>query len=111
VLSPFIKNLPFIFSIGGALLVFVFYSLYSKTYIFANPLLTKIIRQSSHKWYFDVIYNRLINAKVLSAGYFTYKLLDKGVIELFGPSGAASILYKTSSVLRRSQTGLIYNYI
>jgi hypothetical protein len=42
----------------------------------------------SNKWYFDVIYNRLINYNILHFSYeVTFKTIDKGVLEIVGPFG------------------------
>lgn len=65
-----------------------------------------------HKWHFDTVYHGFITKNVLKLGYtVTFKYLDKGVIEFFGPYGLPKFIY--SSIARflsqASQTGYIYN--
>ena len=49
----------------------------------------------SYKWYFDAIYNELINRPILKIAYTTiFKSLDKGVLELFGPYGISYLIFQ-----------------
>lgn len=42
----------------------------------------------NRRWLFDRLQNDLIGSVVLKLGYnTTYKLVDKGIIEVFGPRG------------------------
>jgi NADH:ubiquinone oxidoreductase subunit 5 (subunit L)/multisubunit Na+/H+ antiporter MnhA subunit len=42
----------------------------------------------NRKWYFDRIYNQLIGQNALSISYhYSYKDIDRGLIEKVGPSG------------------------
>jgi len=40
----------------------------------------------------------------------TYKILDKGLIEMVGPTGLVSLLKKATLSLSSFQSGLVYNY-
>ncbi len=65
----------------------------------------------NQKWYFDQIYNRFCVQPLLKIGYHTtFKLLDKGIIEILGPYGIASIIRFTVDRARNIQSGLIYHY-
>jgi len=59
----------------------------------------------------DKVNNEFISQNVLFLGYeVTYKTLDRGIIEIFGPFGISSVLYSKNSFVNRLQTGLIYHY-
>lgn len=110
-LPYYIKLVPVIFSIVGALLALYLYHscpffLYHFTfkvrplYIFLNK-----------KWFFDKVYNDYVVPSILAFGYsVSFKLLDKGLIEYLGPLGLANFFTRVSSAFSRYQTGYIYHY-
>ena len=70
-----------------------------------------IYRFLSYKWYFDAIYNELINRPLLKVAYKTiFKSLDKGLLELFGPYGTSYVLFLGASKMKRMQVGEVYYY-
>lgn len=112
-LSPFIKFTPVIFSLFGALLSVYLYHLSSKSMLVfkTTQLGMKLYTFFNSKWHFDYIYNSFIVTPVLQFGNsVTYKLIDRGIIELLGPTGIARGLTNTSSFLSRIQSGFIYQY-
>jgi len=65
----------------------------------------------SYKWYFDAIYNELINRPVLKMAYTTiFRSLDKGVLELFGPYGISYLLFSGARKMKHMQIGEVYYY-
>jgi NADH-ubiquinone oxidoreductase chain 5 len=63
------------------------------------------------KWYFDRIYNQSIGQRILFYGYYlSYKDLDRGILENFGPSGLVLFISKTASSLKHAQSGNIFHY-
>jgi proton-translocating NADH-quinone oxidoreductase chain L len=63
------------------------------------------------KWGFDAVYNRLLNQPLLKRAYsITFSLIDKGVLELFGPTGGGQAVHRTGTLLTRAQTGRVYDY-
>jgi len=65
----------------------------------------------NRKWFFDKVYNEFINQSLLHFSYWTtYKLIDRGLIEHWGPKGIGTFLNKYSILLNNLHTGLIYNY-
>jgi NADH-ubiquinone oxidoreductase chain 5 len=66
----------------------------------------------SKKWYFDDFYTKVVSKYILYFSYqISFKLLDKGLIELIGPLGIVQLIKVGSKKLNSFQTGLIYNYI
>jgi hypothetical protein len=48
----------------------------------------------------------------MNFGYsVSFKLLDRGLIELLGPNGISTNIYSKSSKINRIQTGFLFHYI
>jgi NADH:ubiquinone oxidoreductase subunit 5 (subunit L)/multisubunit Na+/H+ antiporter MnhA subunit len=64
------------------------------------------------KWYFDNLYNKFITLPLLKICYnLFFKTIDKGIIELLGPTGISNKMYTFSKSIKQLQTGFIFNYI
>ena len=62
--------------------------------------------------YFDKIINDYIASPVLYLGHvYTYKDIDRGLIEKFGPWGIVTSIKSYVATFRLIQTGYIYNYL
>lgn len=106
-----IKLLPVILSILGAILTLNIQSLLTPSSSSSSLFTYKLFTFLSDKWHFDFIYNKFINLPLFIAGYnYSYKLVDRGLIEILGPTGFARIF--TNLTFRNSiiQTGLVTTY-
>jgi len=66
----------------------------------------------SKKWYFDKLNNEFIVQYFLSLGYgFAYKSTDRGLLEIFGPTGLTTNTKKIGLQFTRFFTGLPYHYV
>ena len=66
----------------------------------------------SHKWFFDFFYNSFIVKYFLNFCYFiSFKLIDRGLIEIFGNLGLVNISSKLSLIFSKFHSGFIYHYI
>lgn len=108
-----IKLIPLFFSLlgaGSAVLLNHYFSKYLyniKISVFGRDFYTFL----NKRWFFDKIQNEFIGKNILSFGYnITYKLLDRGLIEIIGPFGVSSIVRDLSRKISNFQTGYIYNY-
>ena len=130
-ISLFFKILPLIFSCGGIVFSLVLNMLMgmhinslkkrNNCFLITNEIkwvyynnfycfFIKLFWFLNNKWYFDYLYNNYIGFFILRHGYETfYKLLDKGVIEICGPQGLSTIVYRISLNLSKKQTGYIYH--
>ena len=63
------------------------------------------------KWYFDSFYNRIFVLPSLLGGIAFFKLLDKGLIELLGPTGAVSVVSWLSNNIKSLQSGYLHSYV
>jgi NADH-ubiquinone oxidoreductase chain 5 len=107
------KLLPVILSISGAFASFVFYSfgtlfLYNLKISFMGR---KVYNFLNKKWFFDKVYNEFATQSFLSFGYHvSYKMIDRGIIEILGPMGFSNAVYKTGTILSRLESGFLYHY-
>ena len=63
------------------------------------------------RWLFDKVLNDQVGEKTLSLGYFTsFRTLDKGFIEYFGPTGAVLVTEHLAKRVSTLQSGLIHHY-
>nr|YP_010508049.1 NADH dehydrogenase subunit 5 [Phytophthora gonapodyides]UXG56390.1 NADH dehydrogenase subunit 5 [Phytophthora gonapodyides] len=112
-LPTFFKLLPVILSFGG--LFSAFYLYFFKFKFLYNLKISEyglyFYNFLNRKWYFDKIYYEFINQYILKVGYnVTYKMIDKGLIEMCGPYGLTTIFAFLSQKIILLQTGYIYHY-
>ena len=113
-LFTLIKNIPFIFTVCGAVLSLLLINCFnvSKEYVFYKKLdarYTYIFLNK--KWHFDQLVNEWIVVKIMNFGYgSTFLSIDKGLIEKLGPSGISlSVFDFSSNFVGFSSSGLISN--
>lgn len=65
----------------------------------------------AHKWYFDTVYNRIVNQPLLEGSYrVVFSLIDKGLLEFIGPTNLSLLTSRVSFLTRAAQTGRVYDY-
>ena len=107
------KVLPVILSITGATSSFILYSFFNNTLfnIKLSYVGKKLYNFFSKKWFFDKVYNEYITQSLFKFSYNTsYKLVDRGIIEILGPMGLSSLITKKAKIFYKLQTGSIYHY-
>jgi hypothetical protein len=63
------------------------------------------------RWGFDLVWNQQISMKVLGAGSASWASLDKGILELLGPSGISQKVRGTLlPSVQKMQTGAVHDY-
>ncbi len=112
-LYTFFKLLPVLLSFFG--LFSAFYLYFFKFKFLYNLKMSKyglyLYNFLNRKWYFDKLYYEFLNQYILKIGYnFTYKHMDKGLIEMCGPYGFINIFSFLSQQIIAIQTGYIYHY-
>jgi len=109
-----IKWIPFFVSIfGGSLAVCLYHLLLRLSFSFYNntSLFIFIYTFFNKKWFFDRLQNELIGSSLLKIGYaITYKTIDKGLIEFFGPSGISNMVFIVSKQVSDLESGKINQY-
>lgn len=107
------KLLPLFFSFSGAFLAYIFYT-FNQNIMYS----WKISKQGrilynffNRKWYIDRIYNEFVSQQLLKLGFdFTYKAVDRGIIETFGPYGITKNITENANKLQIIQSGYLYHY-
>lgn len=116
-LNGFIKTLPFWLTLIGASTSFILYNTINEKWqnnIFNYKLsgFTRTIYTFlNRKWFFDKIYNEIINQKVLEIGYkTTYQKIDRGILELLGPQGINNFLYTQIKEWNSVNISFVYHF-
>nr|YP_448667.1 NADH dehydrogenase subunit 5 [Desmarestia viridis]AAS79053.1 NADH dehydrogenase subunit 5 [Desmarestia viridis] len=113
-MSTNIKIFPLCCSMIGGVFSFLLYRGYNhnlflwKTSFIGRKFYTFLNR----KWLFDKVYNDLVTQNLLDFGYhFTYKAIDRGLIESLGPFGFSNILLNQVNQFRLWHSGYLYHYL
>ena len=112
-IDHFYKILPVKLSLLGTFSAFYFYGFQSKLLfkLKFSKLGQKIYNFLNKKWFFDKVYNEQIGQFLFSFGYaISYKIVDRGVLEMLGPYGFSKMINKFSENTARLQTGHLYHY-
>lgn len=108
-----IKLLPLLISILGGMCSFILYRSYARVLysLKLSAVGRKFYTFLSRKWLFDKIFNEVVNQHVLDFGYhFTYKAIDRGLIESLGPFGLSVTILSQVKQNRKWQSGFVYHY-
>lgn len=106
-----VKLIPVILSRSGAVCAVLLY--HSGTHLLYH---TKLVCKGLYvflnkKWFFDKVQNDYRAPALLSFGYATsFKLIDKGLLEAFGPLGFARGFSSLSETASRLSSGYLYHY-
>ena len=110
-LNTSVKIIPLFFSFGGVFLATIRYtSGFKYLYIIKETSFgRKRYTFLNRKWFFDKVYNEWIAAPLLWGAYaHTYQTVDRGILEMFGPYGFATAIYKLSFNLNLISLGFIF---
>jgi len=113
-ISLFNKQLPLIFTISGTCFAYFLYSVNLNSYFnIKKTVAYKIIYNFlSRKWYFDRFYNQIIGQNVLYYSYFfSYQNIDRGIIEILGPSSITNNIRSSYTSIKDYQSGSIFHYL
>ena len=124
-ISWYIKSLPLIGTVIGLtislilnkILFFIFdNSYYNKGVVleykfsYMLSLLIKLKTFLNNKWFLDFIQNNYFGIFVLKHSYETcYKVIDKGILEIFIINGVSFSFIKQARIISNQQTGFIYS--
>ncbi len=63
-----------------------------------------------NKWYWDELYDAVFVKPSFAFGRLLWKRGDEGLIDRFGPNGAAAVVAQGSALAARLQSGYLYTY-
>ena len=107
------KILPVILSLLGASSSYFLYLFYQKNLfnLKFSFIGKKVYNFLNKKWFFDRVYNQYLAQFFFKFGYnVSYKSIDRGIIEIFGPYGLAKIINNNSYYINRLSTNYVYHY-
>jgi NADH-ubiquinone oxidoreductase chain 5 len=108
-LMSLIKVLPIIFSITCASIAYFSYKYYYNFFYIKTNSQVKIYTFFNKKWYFDLIYNKIIIKLLMNFGYYiSHRLLDKGIMEILGPVGLIRIFASNERFFLQHNSGYIF---
>jgi proton-translocating NADH-quinone oxidoreductase chain L len=108
------KILPLILTVSGASFSYFLYRYQTLNYYFIKKsyFFKLFYNFFNKKWYFDRVYNQFISQNALHFGYsYSYKTIDRGLIEKIGPSGIVSSFTWIMNKIRPIQTGSVFQYL
>ena len=106
------KILPVVLSLLGATTSFLLYTFSSKLlFQFKISFIgKKLYNFLNKKWFFDKVYNEYIGQFFFKFGYnISYKIIDRGIFEIFGPMGLSKSILNKSTLISNLQTGYLYH--
>jgi NADH-ubiquinone oxidoreductase chain 5 len=112
-ISLFFKLLPLLLTLLGLFSAYFLYSFkLSQYFLLKKTSFFKIFYTFfNKKWYIDRVYNQYITQNLLKFGLVvSYQYLDRGILELFGPSGTINFI-KSTYVFKSLQSGDILDYL
>lgn len=110
-LNTSVKRIPLFFSFGGVFLAGVRYTFgFNSLYALKETHLgRKLYTFLNRKWFFDKVYNDWVAAPLLRGAYaHTYQNMDRGLVEMFGPYGFATAIYKYSFNISLVSFGFVF---
>ena len=108
------KIFPLIVTMLGAFFSYFLFRYNTLNYFFFKQTskFKNIYNFFNKKWFFDRIYNQFISQNVLDFGYsFTYKNIDRGLLEKIGPSGIIICISFLTNLIKPIQTGFVFHYM
>ena len=102
----FVKYLPLICIGLGGFLAFFFLAGWPRA-----PFFQALFSFLASAWGFNYLINHLVVKGIFKFGYLvSYRIIDRGLLEILGPSGLSTLLRYLSQRLSRLQSGVIFNY-
>nr|AND97079.1 NADH dehydrogenase subunit 5 [Tethya sp. XMU02001079] len=139
VVSNFVKVVPLLFSSMGALLAFIIYNNviialpeeadpgeadHQKGWLFKSVRVRRWLKRIrslrvrysvyiflNSAWQFNYIINHFFVKNIWKFGHIiTYRVIDRGILEVIGPQGISKVLIKLTQVISNFQSGMVFNY-
>lgn len=105
------KNLPLGGFFFAPLLMHFFLRGFDYLSLAPAHFVLRVLRFLNQKWFFDKVYNTS-SLRFLRLCYrYVYYVVDKGVVELFGPTGLASFFSQSAPLVAKTQSGNAQDYI
>ena len=131
IVSPIIGNLvkivPLLLSLLGALSAFMVYDYFSIKYkivrirglVYNAGLMGRVLdfyymvyTFLNSAWQFNHVINSFIVFNVINFAHLvTYRVIDRGLLEIIGPNGISGLLIRLTQNISNLQSGMVFNYV
>ncbi len=112
-LPPFIKMIPLVLTLAGALLASQFTLVWvTQAYMLASTYFRALYLFLNQRWFYDKLLNEVIGYSCYKLGFDFVKVFDKGLLEMLPIFGLGLPKFLKSVYIRlgTTQSGLIYHY-
>lgn len=112
-MSTATKLIPLVSAVVATSLVFYIYGVFALQHTLYGTFARALApyRFFSFKWGFDTVYNQFVNRPLMEGAYnITFSLIDKGLLEVVGPTGLGRQTILAGRRLAAVQTGRVYDY-
>ncbi len=63
-------------------------------------------------WQFNYVINHFIVLNLLNFAHLvTYRVIDRGLLEIIGPNGISGLLIRLTQNISNFQSGMVFNYV
>lgn len=114
-----VKIVPLLLSLLGGLLAFTVYDYISLKLEFLRrkagrglDLYYMVYTFFNSAWQFNYVINHFIVFKILNFAHLvTYRVIDRGLLEVIGPNGVSRLLIGLTQKISNFQSGMVFNYV
>jgi len=111
-LPYWMKLIPLFFALSGAFVSYLIQSPLSMYFLFwLKEKGYGLVLFLNQKWFFDSIVNYVVRFHLKEGYSSTFKALDRGAFEWFGPTGLSRLVYWFSEKVTMLQSGYLYHYL
>lgn len=117
-----VKIVPLLLSLLGGLLAFMVYDYISLKLEFLRrkagfkgrglDLYYVVYTFFNSAWQFNYVINHFVVFKILNFAHLvTYRVIDRGLLEIIGPNGISRLLIGLTQKISNFQSGMVFNYV
>lgn len=117
-----VKIVPLLLSLLGGLLAFMIYDYISLKLEFLRrrtgfggiglDIYYIVYTFFNTAWQFNYVINHFIVLKILNFAHLvTYRVIDRGLLEVIGPNGISRLLIGLTQKISNFQSGMVFNYV
>lgn len=127
IIGNWVKIVPLLLSLLGALLAFAVYDYFSlklklirirglvenvglmgRVFDFYYTVYTFL----NSAWQFNYVINNFFILNILNFAHLvTYRVIDRGLLEIIGPNGISRLLIRLTQNISNFQSGMVFNYV
>ena len=127
IIGSFVKIVPLLLSLLGGLLAFMVYDYFSLKYKFIRirglvenaglmgrmlDFYYMVYTFFNSAWQFNYVINSFLVFNILNFAHLvTYRVIDRGLLEIIGPIGISGLLIRLTQNISNLQSGMVFNYV